>query len=736
MSSKVGSSQTMRALESFRPMVRFDLEWIHYPAQLNWVAHDPLSGDFFRFNEYEYTAVQMMDGSRSIQEVLLQLKAKFGRIQIDAEWMQALVHRMQSSLLLQPTRATLKWFENRQTQMRNQQVWQILLSPLSIRIPLFDPGRMLEWLFIPARILFSRTLAVLSSILAILVVFLVARWAMVHGLPTLNPHQVTIDRWVMLLVCYAAVKSLHEFGHMLACSRYKVRSTEVGILLLCLTPCFYCDTTDAWKLPSKWQRALISAAGIYVELLIAMFASVLWLFLNDGTLNLICVNLMLICSISTVFVNANPLLRYDGYYILSDLWGVPNLHDQSKIAFKHLFARWVLLQRVRPIALDANIYLLAIFSIASWIYRVFVMAAILWLVWTFLPPIGLELVSYAVTASIVLGMVIAQKRSISSTFRSLRLMSGTSRIISVAISLGLLAGIIAILFIPFPRHIAARGYVEYEDKVPIYASYDARIKSVSDKFTPVKSGEAIVQLESPVAELELVKLEGERAQVENEIAQLKLRRTIDPDSEYRIPQLEADLQQITARLAVLRTESRQLTFIAPTDGYLIDALSGPKTELSAIAESRFKPTIIDQENSNAWLRRSELLGWFSQFHKPVLVALVPEHELRGLQVGMTAKIRRDCDPFNPIEGKVTRIAPDKVEKVPEPLLGDQSLVAIPNAQGYYEPEFPHYEVTIAVPSDSYMLYSSLGTASIELETLPIYQHITDFVRRTIRPITK
>ena len=106
-------------------------------------------------------------------------------------------------------------------------------------------------------------------------------------------------------------------------------------------PTLYCDVSDAWRLPSKWQRILISAAGIFVELVLAAIATWLWWFSEPGLLNTLCLRVMFLCSVSTLVFNANPLLRYDGYYILSDLLNVPNLWQESRNLWRRLTWNWL-----------------------------------------------------------------------------------------------------------------------------------------------------------------------------------------------------------------------------------------------------------------------------------------------------------------------------------------------------------------------------------------------------------
>ena len=727
---------SMRSIEAYRPQMRFDLEWIHYPEDHCWVAHDPLANEFFRFNEYEYVAAHLMNGQRTLADIVAGVKQRIGRVAIDLVWIQTLVHRMQGCLLLQPTVGSIRLVDRLSIQQSEARFWLGVQGLLAIRIPLLNPARWLALCHKPAKLLFSRTLAIATLLMGFAVLGLLARWTLSNGMPQWNPAAVTIDRWVMLLVCYGLVKSLHELGHMLACARYKVRSSEVGILLLCFMPCFYCDTTDAWRLPSKWQRAVISAAGIYVELIIALLATIGWLTLNESTLSFICLNLMIVCSVSTLLLNANPLLRYDGYYILSDLWGVPNLHEQSKTAFWRVFSRFVMLQSPQPVRLDGNSLLLVAFAIFSWLYRIFVTLAILWMVWTVLPPIGLKLLSMIVTASVVVGVFLSQKRLFANARDWFRKLDRPSRIVSTIMGGLLLFLFIVVLFVPVPRYFTARGHIDYEDKIPVYATYDARVNFVAKPGIQVNKDSLVVHLESPIAELELTKIEGEIKQLEAALNQLKLLRTIDPEVEYQIPQSESELSRLRARQSVLKRDFSLLRFHAPSDGVLVNSFSEPSNDLSGVSESRFRNSFLELENAGAWVQRSTLLAWFCTMNEPVVIAIVPEAYLHEFSEGGEASIRLDSDPFRPIRGRISRVSLDNIPSVPTPLIGDQSLVSIPKQNGGFETESPHFVVTIALSEAEKPLHDSLATVSVQAAPIPIHRHISDFVYRSVWPILK
>ena len=124
-------------------------------------------------------------------------------------------------------------------------------------------------------------------------------------------------------------KVLHEFGHGLSCKHFGGECHEMGVMILVLTPCLYCNVSDSWMLPNKWHRAAIGAAGMYVEVVLASICTFIWWFTEPGLFNYLCLNVMFICSVSTVMFNANPLLRYDGYYILADILEIPNLRQKA-----------------------------------------------------------------------------------------------------------------------------------------------------------------------------------------------------------------------------------------------------------------------------------------------------------------------------------------------------------------------------------------------------------------------
>jgi putative peptide zinc metalloprotease protein len=145
-----------------------------------------------------------------------------------------------------------------------------------------------------------------------------------------------------LLVAISVVKVLHELGHALACKHFGGEVRELGLMLLVFAPCLYCDVSDAWRMPSKWQRMAVSAAGIFAEMAIAAMATIIWWYAQPGVVQLVAMNIMIVCTVGTLLVNGNPLLRYDGYYLLADLVETPNLWQRSREVLRRFASEWIL----------------------------------------------------------------------------------------------------------------------------------------------------------------------------------------------------------------------------------------------------------------------------------------------------------------------------------------------------------------------------------------------------------
>ncbi len=426
--------------EPIKPKLRRDLGWIAQTDARTWVVEDPVSAKFFILSDVEQIAASYMNGSRSLAEITVELCQRFPSLAIDQAWVVTLFAKLQSLNLLVANSASdaKRLFAGRRTAKSRGIVGQ-LLSPLAIRIPMFDPSSLLATLKRPAGLLFHPAVVVLWLFFGLIAFYFVLRQLLIgHFDLAAELRALSGERILLLGVSYVVAKSLHELGHALACTYHRTQCNEMGVMLLCLAPCLYCDTTDSWRLPSKWRRAGIAAAGMYVEFILATLAAGLWLFTVHGAMHDIAGSVMVICSVGTIFVNSNPLLRYDGYFILSDLWGVPNLAERSRAAMQTLLATWLTGQRPDSREFPNNIWLLAGYGVASGVYRLFVLGLILWICWQVSVPMGLGFIAIFVSFSVLLGVGLSQVRSARSLWKAVKA-RGQVRAVRFLAGVGLLA---------------------------------------------------------------------------------------------------------------------------------------------------------------------------------------------------------------------------------------------------------------------------------------------------------
>ncbi|MHC4563536.1 MAG: PqqD family peptide modification chaperone [Planctomycetota bacterium] len=357
----------------------------HYRGVMWHVLQDPTNNQFFRLNDPAYRFVSLLDGRRTVAEVWNICNEQFGdEAPTQGEAIQLLGQLYTSNLLhaeLPPDAAGL--FQRFQKRTRRE-IQGRLMNIMFIHIPLIDPDRFLNrWVSFLGSI-FSWWGAILWMIMvATGLYFLTGSWDRLaesgNRVLQLNP-----DDLPLLYLAMIMVKVVHEFGHAFACKKFGLNEGggevhAMGIMLLVFTPLPYVDASSAWALRSKWHRIVIGMAGMLVELAVASIAAVVWSQVGHPTVQSLCFNIMFIASVSTILFNANPLLRYDGYYILSDILEIPNLAPRSRQYIYYLVKKyvWGVRRPTNPAHTRGEKAWFCFYGVASTIYRVIICVGIL-----------------------------------------------------------------------------------------------------------------------------------------------------------------------------------------------------------------------------------------------------------------------------------------------------------------------------------------------------------------------
>ncbi|MEM8781754.1 MAG: PqqD family peptide modification chaperone [Planctomycetota bacterium] len=455
-----------------------------YRGQAWHVLRDPGNNQFFRVDESAYRLVALLDGERTVGEAWKLVGEQLGdAAPTQGEAIQLLGQLYTSNLLTAELPPDAEGMFDRYKRRINRQVGGYLMNIMFAKIPLLDPDRFLDrwkpavsWVFGPVGI-------------ALWCVLLFAGgWHLAGRTGDLFDSAGNVLDPSNLLYLYGGfvlAKVIHELGHGFAVKRFgdsEGTASEVhtvGVMLLVLMPVPYVDASSSWAFRSKARRAFVAAAGMYVELALAAIAAIVWAQTSEGAaIHALAYNVMFIASVSTILFNANPLIRFDGYYILSDLTETPNLYKRANDYLKYLVKKYV--YRVRNPRSSAHRpaerWWLSAYGCCSLVYRVFLFAGILWFVADKLFFVGIIMAGVSIIAWVFvpLGKWI-KYLVLDAEVERTRGWAQFSSLAFVALVVGGLG------YVPVPDHARATGLVEPVVFEPVYAGADGFVTEVAER---------------------------------------------------------------------------------------------------------------------------------------------------------------------------------------------------------------------------------------------------------------
>ena len=379
-----------------------------YRGERWYVLEDRISRRSHRFNPVAYYVIGLMDGHRSLDEIWNAAVARFGDEAPRQDDVIRLVGQLHLADLLQcETSPDVDDLLRRSHKLAGRQTLGKLLSPLAIKFALLDPDRLLERWLPWYRPLFGPFGAIVWLCVVGTALFLMGQnWLALTE--NITDRVLAPENMVIMLLVFPLLKACHEFGHACAVKAWGGEVHEMGLMLLVLMPVPYVDASAANAFPEKPRRVMVGSAGMVVELFIAALAMFFWVELEPGLVRAILFNVMLIAGISTVIFNANPLLRFDGYYIFSDLIEIPNLRARANHFLASAFQRTffgVKMQESETTWRERVWF--SFFAVAAFIYRLVVTFGIAVFVATQYFVIGVILAIFALTMSVVMPIVMA-----------------------------------------------------------------------------------------------------------------------------------------------------------------------------------------------------------------------------------------------------------------------------------------------------------------------------------------
>ena len=462
----------------------------YYRGERWYVVRDPAGNQFHRLSDAAYRFVGLLDGSRTVGEAW---ELVGGQLADDAptqpEVIQILSQLHSANLLETDVSADAMVLLRRHKQQMKQKMQGRLMNILFPRIPIWDPDRFLcRWMPV-VRPLLSKIGAIVWLIVVMAaVVAIVPRW---EDVAKAARNSIAPGNWLWLWAVFVGIKFIHECGHAFACRRFGGEVHEMGIMFLVFIPTPYVDASTAWAFPSRWARMFVGAAGMIVELFVASILAFVWLNTNSNELiNQLAYNAMLIASVSTIVFNANPLLRYDGYYMLSDFLEIPNLQRKSTEYILGLVKRHVFrVKATQPLPPVWQRVQLFVYGVLSTMYRVFVGVMIILLVAFSIPVLGVLMAIGGLVTWLVMPLV--------KTFKYLALDPELhrKRLRATACTLAFAALVfLCIGVIPWWQNVGAEGVIEPEEQAVLHAGVPGRVAEISALDGQwLKAGQVIVE---------------------------------------------------------------------------------------------------------------------------------------------------------------------------------------------------------------------------------------------------
>ncbi|MBI1249272.1 HlyD family efflux transporter periplasmic adaptor subunit [bacterium] len=705
-------------------------------GQEYWVVKDPITLRYFHFGSSEVFIMRRIDGRNSLAEIKEQYDEQFAPHRISQQEILGFCHRLHQSGLLVAGSEDQADTLLRRRQKRSLLEWASLpLQVLSIRLPGVDPERFLTATQGYVNWLFQKT--------TVVVVLICAGLAFLLGLLNLDSIAARMpgdsqffrgENLLVLLITFALVKVLHELGHAYCCKAQGGECHQIGVLLLVFTPAMYCDVSDAWLLPRRWQRVFVSAAGMYVELILATGAFVLWFFSQPGAVSDWLLNIVLVCGVSTILINANPLLRYDGYYILADLLNLPNLSSRASEALWLPIRNWFYRTPLAVIP-EPREGLLRSYAILSLVYRTFVFGLIVWFLYKGCRQNDLLPVWHTIVFLFVAGLMFQPAIGF---WRWLKRPKGRSdamhkgRVVwAIGLSLLVVAGL---SMIPLPSRVHVPAIAEIDADHRVYVQVEGRIVETASPQQKVHKGDVLAVLRNDDLQRRLLEIDGEVELQKLHLESLKLRSNNNPDAAAQIPTAQAALDDLLKRQEVLNRERYNLTIRAPADGEVISAPHKMKQEQSGRFLPHWSGDPLDPTNRGCLLNRGDLLCEIGDAAALQARLLVNQDQIELIRTGDQVSVLFDGTSLHSVTGAIREISTDQSTEVPRNLTTNQALGFERQADGSLKLARGAYWATVQLDSapNQPILPGTIGRAVVSGRSQTIWQIVTRFVQLNFR----
>lgn len=566
-------SEHWHLVKDVRPKLREAIDI--FPRQLrgrSWVfLHDQKTQKFLRLTPEAWLIVKMMDGHTDLQTLWETASLSQDQLPkahsfyhdpdahiISQHELVNLLSQLYSNDMLQTQHsADAGEMHKRFKKQRFNEFKQAFLNPISIKIPLFYPDK---WFSAQQR-LANRIYTWLGLIIWLAIIAPAIFLAGVHWQTLTNnmsDRMLSTSNLFILWCTYPLVKAFHEWAHGMAVKAWGGHVREVGLMFVIFMPVPYVDATYSYRFTSKWVRALVAATGVMAELLLGALALYVWLNVESGLVRAFAYNVIIIAGVSSLLVNGNPLMKYDSYYVLTDLIEITNLAQRAKQYWVYLSDKYLFgaKEAKAPLGYETERGWLFIYGLISPIYRLFVIFGMIWLVAKQYFIIGVIMALVSAWQSFVMPLYKAVKHVFTSPTLMKYRLNSKRRLYALTAMLLLL-----VFAVPVPFYSVQHGIAWLPDDNIVRANAAGMIYPEA-----LQDGQLVTQNQR-IARLTNQDLIQKAEAVQQQIDALNLKiRQAQADEPIKVANLRSQQQAFQAQLALVQTDTQALNINAPTTG--------------------------------------------------------------------------------------------------------------------------------------------------------------------------
>lgn len=566
-----------------------------------YVLHDSLSNQFYRISPTAYNFIARLNLHRTVEDVWNQiLEQKPEEAPGQGEIIELLSQLYQTNMLHYNMADDGQQLFKRKQDRQQKQIKSLFLNILYLRIPLFDPDPLLKVLLPLIRLCFSKGV----FLLWLITLFIGGKFALDHIDQIMDQSQGFLAPsnifWIYLTTFI--IKAIHEFGHSFAVRRYGGEVHAIGVMFMLLAPLPYMDATAAWSFRNRWQRMLVGASGMFFEFFLAAIACIVWANIGGGPIKSIAYNIMVVASVSTILFNLNPLMKFDGYYILTDFLDIPNLYQNATEHLRYIFERWFFGKKdaTTPSMNLKESFLYTVYGLSAFVYRIVLFTGII-----------IAVSRHYLLLSVVMAMTLAFSWLMVPLFKFLKYLVNSPSLFLVRtratlVSLLLMGGITALTYyVPLPDTFTAPGVLQATlFKEVINGSPGKVHKLVAQPMTWVNQGDTLIILKNPTLEH---KIQDILAQLDEN--KLRYYEAMSQAPENMHP-IRRQYEALEHKYKKLLHDQEQLTICARISGLWISPDA--------------------HELPEQWIRKGDSLGTIVDTNDFQIIAVVPQSEVTRL----------------------------------------------------------------------------------------------------------